>query len=793
MGNSIWDLFVSLGIDTKDFEKGVAGAVATSKNAHTELTKNLASVGGTVVAGGIAAVGAATAALGGFLASTIGPASDLNETMSKSGVVFGTYAASVAEWGQKSAQAFGMSTNEAVGAAATYGNLFKSMGMGETQVSDMSTSLVELAGDLASFNNLAPTEVLEKLRAGLTGETEPLKTLGVNINQAAIEAKALEMGLTKDAKSLTAAQKATAVYSLILEQTTTAQGDFARTSGGLANQQRIMAAQFENVKSVIGTALLPVVTKVAEQMNAWLSDPAITAGLTNIANGIAAFATNVIAYLPTVISWFQGLIGWFMSNQGVIVGILAGLGAAVTAFVFTSVIPAVGAMISTFLPVLVVMALVGAAAYLLYQAWTTNFGGIRDTVMAFWTGTLQPALTQMQAWLAVNIPVALAWLANTWQTVLLPAMMAAWTWIQGNLFPVLASLWAWLQVNIPVAVAWLSNAWTTVLLPAIQTVGAWVTGTLIPTLAVIWNWLQTNIPMAIAWLSNAWTTVLLPAIQAVAGWVTGSLIPTLTTIWTWLSTNIPAALAWLAGVWTGTLLPAIQGVWGWLSGTLFPFLGALQELFATALTIAVTALAGVFQNVFLPAGMAVHDFFANLLSPAVQWLSDYTQNTFLPAWQGLTDFFNGPFASAAETVSGWVGDKLVKAFNWVTDAIGKVTAGINSLIEKLQNIKLPSWMTPGSPTPWQIGLEGVSKAMNDLSSSAVPKLESQLSFAAVSTAVNAPGRADSQDWGGDSGWQGQQGRPGNQWTVNQFVQGNDFDLAHAAWQLVDVINRNGGR
>ena len=148
-------------------------------------------------AGKMAAVGigVAAVAIGGLAISTISAASDLNEAMSKVDVVFGSSAGAVKEFASNAAQNLGMSETAALSAAGTFGNLFVSMGMGTAPAQDMSTNLLQLSADLGSFNNMDPTEVLEKLRAGLTGETEPLKSLGINLNAAAISAKAMEMGL----------------------------------------------------------------------------------------------------------------------------------------------------------------------------------------------------------------------------------------------------------------------------------------------------------------------------------------------------------------------------------------------------------------------------------------------------------------------------------------------------------------------------------------------------------------------------------------------------------------------
>lgn len=454
---SIWDLFVTLGIDTSGFDKGIGDAEKRADKSGSAIVSNLSRVGGSIVMGGLAAAGAGVAALGGFLASSVGPASDLNETISKVGVVFGDQADSVLAFGQNAASSLGLSENAALSAAGTYGNLFRSMGMTSTASASMSTGLVQLAGDLASFNNLDPTDVLDKLRAGLTGETEPLKSLGVNLNATAVAAKALSMGLVdstvdtlavadaqnkldkavkatndaarmygptsqkaKDAAiaeakaqealdkamagstgELSAAAKAQATYALVMEQTSLAQGDFARTSDGLANQQRIMAANWENTKAQVGTAILPLMTTLSSTINGLFSDPAFQAGLQNFIAGLTNLVNTVITGFPQVLAWFQNAFGWLQENQGVMIGILAAIGVAVGAFVYTVVLPALGSLIVAFAPVLLIMAAVGVAAFLLYQAWTTNFGGIQEktaTVIEWIKTNVAAFIAAVQAW-----------------------------------------------------------------------------------------------------------------------------------------------------------------------------------------------------------------------------------------------------------------------------------------------------------------------------------------------------------------------------------------------------------
>lgn len=250
---------------------GLKGKIAGVDGAFQKLT------GVSLLAGGaIGLAGMALKKMADYSKVTIDAASDLEETETKVGVVFGDQAASMLAWGESAAESMGMSSNAALAAAGTYGNLFRAMGMGVETSASMSKNLVKLAADLASFNNMDPTEVLDKLRAGLSGETEPLKTLGVNLNQAAIQAKALEDGLWNGVGAMDASAKAQATYALILEQTTLAQGDFARTSEGLANQQRILAGNSENLAAAIGENLLPLKTAWVSMLND------VTEGLYNL-------------------------------------------------------------------------------------------------------------------------------------------------------------------------------------------------------------------------------------------------------------------------------------------------------------------------------------------------------------------------------------------------------------------------------------------------------------------------------------------------------------------------------
>jgi hypothetical protein len=239
------------------------------RNAGDDAAKTLKGSFASAAKGAAAAFGAAFAAVKvtDFIGSSIQAASDLQESLSKSGVVFGTFATQLDNWAKGAAEAFGLSRQEATEAAATFGNMFDAMGLSQSVSMDMSKSIVELAADLASFNNIDISDAIERLRSGLLGEQEAVERLGINMSETRLKAKALEMGMGDGKKVLDATSKAQAAYAIILEDTTNAQGDFARTASNLANQQRIMNAQWSDAKADLGEGLLPIMTDLAGVIN----------------------------------------------------------------------------------------------------------------------------------------------------------------------------------------------------------------------------------------------------------------------------------------------------------------------------------------------------------------------------------------------------------------------------------------------------------------------------------------------------------------------------------------------
>ena len=294
----------------------------------------------------------AAAALGGIAVgakAAVGAASDLSEEVSKSEQVFGKTAATVQKFAEEQGVAFGLSKQAALSAASSMAVYGKAAGLSGKELGTFSTDLVGLAGDLASFHNVDLATATESLRAGLAGESEPLKKFGILMNDATLKATALKMGLIKTTKdALSPQNKVLAANRLILEQTKDAQGDAARTSDGFANRQRQLTASLENMKAELGKALLPVVEKFAGMLAGlakWLSKN----------TGLVKAAVAVIGALAAGILAANGIMKVWTVTQTLsdgatklLTGSTQGLNAALRANPIGLVVTALGLLIPAF-------------------------------------------------------------------------------------------------------------------------------------------------------------------------------------------------------------------------------------------------------------------------------------------------------------------------------------------------------------------------------------------------------------------------------------------------------------
>ena len=197
-------------------------------------------------------------------------ASDLTEVQNVVDVAFGQSAAVVNEWSKTTLDAYGLNELSSKRFAGTMGAMLKSSGLAGDAVVDMSMKITELAGDMASFYNLDGEEAFNKLRSGISGETEPLKQLGINMSVANLEAFALAQGIETAYSEMSQAEQVMLRYNYLMSVSQDAQGDFARTSGSFANQVKLLGENWQSFTGELATGVLPILSATIGMLNSAL-------------------------------------------------------------------------------------------------------------------------------------------------------------------------------------------------------------------------------------------------------------------------------------------------------------------------------------------------------------------------------------------------------------------------------------------------------------------------------------------------------------------------------------------
>lgn len=312
---TISTLAVNLIARTSVFEKNIRRSKKTAKDFETTLQKvgRTARKMGSILRTGfsrslsIMVSGMKTvvrwakitaAALVGIGIASVKIATDVQETENLFNISMGSMSKSANKWAKEYSKSLGLFTNDTKKSLGTFQLMLTSMGLTEKQAFKMSKQLTTLANDIASFRNQRPADIFLKLQAGITGESEPLKRLGILVNETVIKNLALEDSTikariaTKDVTTamshqvdgairmttavrsqglvLTDVEKIMLRYKAIVKATEKDQGDMKRTLDDTANVFRVIWSQIKVTANTIGTALLPVVTKASIVIRDWL-------------------------------------------------------------------------------------------------------------------------------------------------------------------------------------------------------------------------------------------------------------------------------------------------------------------------------------------------------------------------------------------------------------------------------------------------------------------------------------------------------------------------------------------
>ena len=247
--------------------------------------------------------------------AAVSSAADMEESTSKVEVVFGNAADFVKSFADETLQSYGIAKSTALEMTSLFGDMATSMGFSEDEAADLSKTLVALAGDLASFKNMSLDEVKTALLGTFSGETESLKRLGVVMTQTNLEAYALSLGINKNIADMSEYEKVQLRVQYVLDKTSNASGDFARTSDSTANQMRILTESLKELSATAGNELTPMITPIIKSLNDLLQK------IGNLDDGTKKAITQAALFAAT--------LGPLLSITGKMTG---GVAAAVTAY-----------------------------------------------------------------------------------------------------------------------------------------------------------------------------------------------------------------------------------------------------------------------------------------------------------------------------------------------------------------------------------------------------------------------------------------------------------------------------
>lgn len=439
MAVEVGTAYVAILPSAKGFASALAGEIVGPSEAIGDEAGSKA--GGTYAAGFKKAVkGMIAIAVGSqiaqFFKESFQLAADAEQSIGGAETVFGQYADTIVKKSKTAASEYGLSANQYRESANLIGSLFRNQGVETDQLAGKTDDMIGVAADLSAAFGGTAKEAVEALASAYKGEYDPLERYGISLKQSTVNAYLAAHGQdTLTGSALAQAQQA-AITAIITEQAGGALGQFGRESDTAANRQQVLTAKWEDAKSTLGSALLPVMTAV-----------------------FGFLADHVVPILASVAEWVSRNIDWF----GPLVGaILAGaaafkiLNAVMEANLFAKIV-----------------SLVIAAAI----AIISNWNAIVDFLAGVWNWIANLATTVWSAiasfftglWQSIWGGIVAAWNA------IVAFFAAIWAGISATATAVWTGIWTFLSGLWNIIASTANAIWT----------GIWTT------LTTIWGWIST--------------------------------------------------------------------------------------------------------------------------------------------------------------------------------------------------------------------------------------------------------------------------------------------------------------
>jgi|GEM_PF-2319172 len=272
MAKDLEQLILTMSADLRRFEKALDnGQKKFNKTAReiekrqAELDKNLAKLGSAAGAGLGKLSLAAGVAFGALTGYAVKAAADASEVQNAFEVAFGSSAKSAQAFAETLANDVGRSVTDLQGGMSRMQLVLTGMGVAAEKAAELTQALTQRGVDIGSLWNVSDAEALQAIVSGLSGETEPLKRFGAVISEAQVKAELLRLGFKGNAEQASEAAKAIARTNLILNKTTSAAGDAAKTAESTSNQFKRAQSEFKDAAISLGQQLLPAITEVTSK------------------------------------------------------------------------------------------------------------------------------------------------------------------------------------------------------------------------------------------------------------------------------------------------------------------------------------------------------------------------------------------------------------------------------------------------------------------------------------------------------------------------------------------------
>ena len=642
----------------------------SSSNIFASTFKKALLAGGGLFAG---------AKLFSFGKDAISDAGDLEQSIGAVDSVFKSSAEQVHQWAQVSATSLGISENAYNELASVLGASLKNGGTSVDELAGKTNDLIALGADLASMYGGSTKEAIEAISAALRGETDPIERYGISINDAALSARAVELGIHKTGGAFTTQQKQLLTQKLLFEQSTDAQGNFNRESDTYAHKVQVAQASWENFRAELGSAVLPAITSVMDVLAKFLQPI-----LTEVTGGVRAFVASwnnldgdvtssgfagfmeVVAFalrsvweaikkfflelilpvlreqvLPFLVSALYSVQEFFEGLSGITDGsdsysglshFFYELGTAIRGFV--------GFLAGTsniWLPITAGLAAAIATikAYMAYVRISTAI----TTAWSIATGVQEGALwgLTVSEW-GVIAPIALV-VAGI--ALIIGAFILAYNQI-GWFRDFVDSVFAAIQAAIGAVVEWFQNEVAPLIGAVIGAIGDFF------------------VQMYQSYIKPAWDWIV-QAISDAIGWISENVVPVFTAI----GEGISAAFGWIVD----NVVPAfVAGFQLFINDVKFVFDGivrAVQQIGPAFTWLYETIVKPVFTWIVDTVAAAV-DWFSQNVAPALQvafgGVLEWWNSTFGPAWDATVKGFGEVF--------GWVYENLIKpVWDWLSQTI----------------------------------------------------------------------------------------------------------------------------